>query len=61
MSSYQVTYFNAELQRKCVLIDEIDMETAAKVLLKFGNKNEPNYYMGPETRIEPMPAAEVSQ
>jgi hypothetical protein len=51
---YQVTYFNAQLGKTCVLIDNIDMETALEVLAKFGDKREKFHYMGPQTKIERM-------
>ena len=55
---FQVTYFNAVLDKQCVLIDKVDSMTAVAVLAKFGDKRDPMHYMGPQTRIEPMPVTE---
>lgn len=49
----RVVYRNPLDGLKRVFIGNLDDATADAVMAKWGNPNEPLFYMGDETRIEP--------
>ncbi len=53
MKTVQVTYQNILDGKRHTLIDDIDLDTATKVIERFGDKRDLNFYM-PGLRIESM-------